>query len=195
MVPEGSTSQVRLGTVLAATSDAFLTDCRINGGDSGGPYFDLDGRVIGILKVCVPLLDEPAQEGKAVFQHNRVMPRGGLWWRGNPSTLIRTRLARMERGEILTTPEPAQAGAPARGPILVRDLLAEDRRTQGKAMLGRFRRAVTDASRSALKSSTGARPPRSGPWSTPTAWSSRKRARCRTEPDAACQAGGSLRPR
>jgi S1-C subfamily serine protease len=143
--------EVRLGTVLAATSNAFLTDCRVNGGDSGGPYFDLDGRVIGILKVFVPLLDEPAQEGKAVFQHNLTMPRGGLWWRGTPSTLIRARLARMERGEILTTPEPAQAGAQASGPVLLRDLLAETSRTQGKAMLGRFRRAVTDARRSVVE--------------------------------------------
>jgi S1-C subfamily serine protease len=143
--------EVRLGTVLAATSDAFLTDCRINGGDSGGPYFDLDGRVIGVLKVFIPLLDEPAQEGKAVFQHNLTMPRGGWWWRGTPSTLIRTRLARMEGREILTTPEPAQARAPAKGPVLVRDLLAEDRRTQGKAMLGRFRTAVTDVRRSVVE--------------------------------------------
>ena len=137
--------EVRLGTVLAATSDAFLTDCRLNGGDSGGPYFDLDGRVIGILKVSLPLLDEPAQEGKALFRHNLMMPRGWLWWWGTPSTLIRTRLARMEGREILTTPEPAQARTPPKGPVLVRDLLAEDRRTQGKAMLGRFRRAVTGA--------------------------------------------------
>jgi serine protease Do len=143
--------EVRLGTVLAATSDAFLTDCRINGGDSGGPYFDLDGRVVGILKASGPVLDEPAQEGKALFAHNLTMPRGGFWWRGTPSTLIRARLARMERGEILTTPEPAQAGAPAKGTGLLRDLLAEDRRTQGKSALGRFRRAVTDARRSVVE--------------------------------------------
>ncbi len=143
--------EVRLGTVLAATSEAFVTDCRINGGDSGGPYFDLDGRVIGILKASGPLLDEPAQEGKALFAHNLSMPRGGLWWRGTPWALIRARLARMERGEILTTPEPAQAGVPAKGPVVLRDLLAEDRRTQGNALLGRFRWAVADARRSVVE--------------------------------------------
>jgi S1-C subfamily serine protease len=128
-----------------------LTDCRVNGGDSGGPYFDLDGRVVGILKGSGPVLDEPAQDGKALFTHNLVMPRGGFWWRGTPSTLIHARLAAMERGEILTTPEPAQGGALSKGPVLLRDLLAEDRRTQGKATLGRFRSAVTDARRSVVE--------------------------------------------
>lgn len=39
---------VRLGRVLD-TSDTFLrTDCTLVGGDSGGPLFDMDGKVIGI---------------------------------------------------------------------------------------------------------------------------------------------------
>jgi S1-C subfamily serine protease len=143
--------EVRLGTILAARSDAFLTDCRINGGDSGGPYFDLDGRVIGILKASGPLLDEPAQEGNALFTHNLIMPRGGLWWRGTPWALIRARLARMQRGVILTTPGPAVARAQTEGPVLIRDLLAEDRRTQGKAARGRFKAAVTNARRSVVE--------------------------------------------
>ena len=40
---------VRLGRVLATTGDAFLTDCAIISGDSGGPYFDLDGRFVGLV--------------------------------------------------------------------------------------------------------------------------------------------------
>ena len=39
----------RLGRVLAATGDAFLADCPIESGDSGGPYFDLDGRLAGLI--------------------------------------------------------------------------------------------------------------------------------------------------
>src|SRR5262249_2702984 len=35
--------------VLLSTHDHFVTDCAISGGDSGGPYFDLEGRLVGIL--------------------------------------------------------------------------------------------------------------------------------------------------
>ena len=39
---------VRLGRVLKATSDYVRTDCTIVGGDSGGPLFDVNGKVVGI---------------------------------------------------------------------------------------------------------------------------------------------------
>jgi serine protease Do len=39
---------LRLGQVLLVTPDAITTDCTLVGGDSGGPLFDLNGRVIGI---------------------------------------------------------------------------------------------------------------------------------------------------
>jgi serine protease Do len=41
---------VRLGRVVAATADGFCTDCRIAAGDSGGPFFDLDRRLVGIVR-------------------------------------------------------------------------------------------------------------------------------------------------
>ncbi len=39
---------VRLGRVIRLRSDVLQTDCTISPGDSGGPLFDMAGRVIGI---------------------------------------------------------------------------------------------------------------------------------------------------
>jgi len=39
---------LRMGRVLVIGNDTITTDCTLVGGDSGGPLFDFDGRVIGI---------------------------------------------------------------------------------------------------------------------------------------------------
>ena len=39
---------LRLGQILLLSKDAITTNCTLVGGDSGGPLFDMDGRVIGI---------------------------------------------------------------------------------------------------------------------------------------------------
>jgi serine protease Do len=44
----GRTPVVRLGRVLDATSSLIRTDCTLVGGDSGGPLFDMNGKVVGI---------------------------------------------------------------------------------------------------------------------------------------------------
>jgi len=45
---KGRPPVVRVGRVLRARDTAIQTDCPLVGGDSGGPLFDLEGRVIGI---------------------------------------------------------------------------------------------------------------------------------------------------
>jgi serine protease Do len=44
----GRTPVVRLGRILEVNGQIIRSDCPLVGGDSGGPLFDLEGRVIGI---------------------------------------------------------------------------------------------------------------------------------------------------
>src|SRR5205814_1487472 len=39
---------VRVGRILSNKSGVMTTDCTLVGGDSGGPLFDMEGKVIGI---------------------------------------------------------------------------------------------------------------------------------------------------
>ena len=45
---DGRDAPVRLGRIVAFRSSVVQTDCTLVGGDSGGPLFDMQGRVIGI---------------------------------------------------------------------------------------------------------------------------------------------------
>jgi serine protease Do len=45
---QGRSAVVRLGRILEKTHDYLRTDCPLVGGDSGGPLFDMQGRVIGV---------------------------------------------------------------------------------------------------------------------------------------------------
>jgi len=46
---KGRSAPVRLGRVTGGTAEIFGTDCMVTGGDSGGPYFSLDGQLVGIV--------------------------------------------------------------------------------------------------------------------------------------------------
>ncbi len=45
---KGRSPVVRLGRILRVTDSSIQTDCPLVGGDSGGPLFDMKGKVIGI---------------------------------------------------------------------------------------------------------------------------------------------------
>jgi serine protease Do len=45
---KGRNPVVRLGRVLMATNAVIMTDCTLVGGDSGGPLFDMNGKVVAI---------------------------------------------------------------------------------------------------------------------------------------------------
>lgn len=47
-IDEARGTVVRIGRVIRRQSETIQTDCRLVGGDSGGPLFDMEGRVIGI---------------------------------------------------------------------------------------------------------------------------------------------------
>jgi len=44
----GRAPVVRVGRIITKNSNVIQTDCTLVGGDSGGPLFDLEGRVVGI---------------------------------------------------------------------------------------------------------------------------------------------------
>jgi serine protease Do len=45
---QGRTPPVRLGRILEASPKVIRTDCTVFSGDSGGPLFDMEGKVVGI---------------------------------------------------------------------------------------------------------------------------------------------------
>ena len=52
------TASLRWGQIQSTQGRFLQSDCAINKGDSGGPLFDFDGRVIGIHSRIYPPLDE-----------------------------------------------------------------------------------------------------------------------------------------
>jgi serine protease Do len=55
---KGRSPVVRLGRVVAANQNVIRTDCTLVGGDSGGPLFDMQGKVIGIhSRIGLPITE------------------------------------------------------------------------------------------------------------------------------------------
>ncbi|WP_231934354.1 trypsin-like peptidase domain-containing protein [Botrimarina colliarenosi] len=44
---------IRVGRVVVSEAEFFVSDCNVTGGDSGGPFIDLDGEIVGIPSALV----------------------------------------------------------------------------------------------------------------------------------------------
>jgi serine protease Do len=77
------TPVVRLGRVLQASDELVCTDCTIVGGDSGGPLFDMTGKVVGIhSRIGWPLtanIHVPVDTYRATWDR---LTKGEVWGNG-----------------------------------------------------------------------------------------------------------------
>jgi serine protease Do len=87
---KGRSPVVRLGRVVTADARRVRTDCTLVGGDSGGPLFDLAGRVIGIHASIGPSISSnfhvPVDTYKATWERLVASESwgGGLFGGGRP---------------------------------------------------------------------------------------------------------------
>jgi S1-C subfamily serine protease len=86
----GREAAARFGRVLCAHENLLATDCLIAGGDSGGPFFDLDGRLAGMIY------------GAAIPEQIRSvsLPRNDSLNAATTAALIQSRLPSMLKGEL-----------------------------------------------------------------------------------------------
>src|SRR4051812_5482701 len=69
MYQAGRPALTRLGRVLSRTDDGFCTDCLMAPGDSGAPFFNLDGKLVGVIRDGNPELLKLAADSPAIKRH------------------------------------------------------------------------------------------------------------------------------
>jgi serine protease Do len=80
---KGRSPVVRLGRILMANSRLIRTDCTLVGGDSGGPLFDMQGRVIGIhSRIGMPITENVHVPVKTYRDYWTRLAKGESWGRG-----------------------------------------------------------------------------------------------------------------
>jgi serine protease Do len=79
-VQAGRRPALRVGRILLVDGFAITTDCTLIGGDSGGPLFDMQGRVIGVNSRIGRSLDANLHVPVAAYQnHWDRLARGDSW--------------------------------------------------------------------------------------------------------------------
>jgi serine protease Do len=131
----GRTPPVRFGRVVSKGPGNFLTtDCTLIGGDSGGPLFDLDGKIIGINSSIGVSLTNNNHAGIDGFKEDWDRIRAGEAW-GElsmnafanpemPALGIRTQMPRGEKGVAVSgvTPRSPAAAAGVRAGDVIQTL-------------------------------------------------------------------------
>ena len=99
----GRSPVCRLGRVLYEDESYFVTDCNQTGGDSGGPYFNLDGHFVGLVERFakkewpghgyeqLPVSWRPKELSTPLSLHIATNPE-----------MIAQSIAQMKRGEMIT---------------------------------------------------------------------------------------------
>lgn len=87
---KGRDPVVRLGRILEATDKYIRTDCTLVGGDSGGPLFDMYGRVIGIHSRIGPVITFNIHVPVDTFRDNfDKLAAGEIWGGGMFGAIVR----------------------------------------------------------------------------------------------------------
>ena len=74
---------VRVGRITSANDEVLVTDCTLIGGDSGGPTFDMHGRVVGINSRIGKRLSTNMHVPVSTYHDNWLrLSEGDVW--GNP---------------------------------------------------------------------------------------------------------------
>ena len=81
----GRTASVRLGRILEIDGSAIVTDCILVGGDSGGPLFDMHGKVIGINSRIGDKIDANIHVPVDTFRDTWTRLASGEVWGSKPS--------------------------------------------------------------------------------------------------------------
>jgi serine protease Do len=89
----GRPALTRLGRVLSRTEDGFCTDCLMAPGDSGAPFFNLDGKLVGVIRDGSPELLKLAGDAPAIKRNL------GLIMSVTAGRVVARHLQEMKRGE------------------------------------------------------------------------------------------------
>jgi len=114
---KGQKPPVRLGRILRVTPTAITTDCVLMGGDSGGPLFDMNGRVIGQNSRTAGGVTGNVHVPVNIYLENWQRLMRGEDWEGSRLSPRRTALAPLESFTLLRWEEPRE---PAPKPRLLR---------------------------------------------------------------------------
>ena len=133
---KGRSAPVRLGRVICGTAEIFGTDCMLTGGDSGGPYFSLDGQLVGIMYYGNGNLTIMYLNDASFFQRN------GGWslMSVTGSKIIASLLDAMRRGEI--SPDDRKESVRIERELEESARLQAADFSQGSASLARYRSIV-----------------------------------------------------